>query len=81
MFHTNAFPRSFAPHDWEPRSLLLEDRFDPAVIDELRRRGHQVQVQGPWSLGRLSAVARDDESGLLRAGANPRGMQGYAVGR
>ncbi len=81
MFHTNAFPRSFAPHDWEPRSLLLEDRFDPAVIDELRRRGHQVQVQGPWSLGRLSAVARDDETGLLRAGANPRGMQGYAVGR
>ena len=33
----------------------------------------------PWSLGRISAVARD--RGFLYAGANPRGMQGYAVGR
>ena len=33
----------------------------------------------PWSLGRVSAVARD--GGVLLAGANPRGMQGYAVGR
>ena len=33
----------------------------------------------PWSLGRVSAVARD--GGFLYAGANPRGMQGYAVGR
>ena len=81
MFHTNAFPRSFAPHDWEPLSLLMEDRFERAVVDELRRRGHQVQIQGPWSLGRLSGVARDRETGLLHAAANPRGMQGYAVGR
>jgi gamma-glutamyltranspeptidase / glutathione hydrolase len=29
----------------------------------------------------VSAAARDPETGLLKAGANPRGMQGYAVGR
>ena len=51
-----------------------------ALIDELRRRGHDVQVRPPWSLGRVSAVAREPD-GLLKAGANPRGMQGYAVGR
>ena len=33
-----------------------------------------------WSAGRVTAVAREPD-GLLRAGANPRGMQGYAVGR
>jgi gamma-glutamyltranspeptidase/glutathione hydrolase len=49
------------------------------VIDELRARGHEVAVQPPWSLGRVSAVAR--RGSLLYAGANPRGMQGYAVGR
>jgi gamma-glutamyltranspeptidase/glutathione hydrolase len=38
-----------------------------------------VTVTDPWSLGRVSAVARED--GLLKAGANPRGMQGYAAGR
>jgi gamma-glutamyltranspeptidase / glutathione hydrolase len=26
-------------------------------------------------------VSQDPESGLLRSAANPRGMQGYAVGR
>ncbi len=46
----------------------------------LRARGHDVVVEDPWSLGRLSAVRRDRD-GLLRAAANPRGMQGYAVGR
>jgi gamma-glutamyltranspeptidase/glutathione hydrolase len=30
--------------------------------------------------GRLSAITRAPD-GLLRAAANPRGMQGYAVGR
>jgi len=34
-----------------------------------------------WSLGRLSAVARDPETGVLQAAANPRGAQGYAAGR
>jgi gamma-glutamyltranspeptidase/glutathione hydrolase len=51
------------------------------VIDELTRRGHDVTVGGPWSEGRISAVARDPETRILSAGANPRGMQGYAVGR
>jgi gamma-glutamyltranspeptidase/glutathione hydrolase len=49
------------------------------VIDELRRRGHLVNVRPAWSLGRMSAVTR--RHGVLYAAANPRGMQGYAAGR
>ena len=49
------------------------------MIGELRRRGHEVNVQPPWSLGRISAVA--SRGGMLYAAANPRGMQGYAAGR
>jgi gamma-glutamyltranspeptidase/glutathione hydrolase len=81
MWQTDHFPRSFYPHDSSPGSLILEDRFDPAVVEELRRRGHQVTMSGPWSQGRLCAVGRDPERGLLMAGANARGMQGYAAGR
>jgi gamma-glutamyltranspeptidase / glutathione hydrolase len=43
-----------------------------------------VVVGEPWSEGRLTACARErDGNGrwILKAGANPRGMQGYAVGR
>ena len=49
------------------------------VTKEATGRGHQVTVTPPWSLARVSAVARRD--GLLYAAANPRGMQGYAAGR
>ncbi|MGY8960259.1 MAG: hypothetical protein ACKVKG_12215, partial [Alphaproteobacteria bacterium] len=48
-------------------------------VDELRRRGHDIDVGGDWSEGRMCAAAQED--GILKAGANPRGMQGYAVGR
>jgi gamma-glutamyltranspeptidase/glutathione hydrolase len=80
MFHTEHFPSSFYPREAEPRKVHVESRLDEDVVDELRRRGHDVDVAEPWSLGRLSAVSRSPE-GILRAGANPRGMQGYAVGR
>jgi gamma-glutamyltranspeptidase/glutathione hydrolase len=79
-FHTDHFPSSFHPRGAEPRSLSLESRWGRDVADDLRRRGHEVQATDPWSLGRVSAVSRS-EDGVLRAGANPRGMQGYAAGR
>ena len=78
-FSTDHFPSSFYPRGSQPRSLAVESRHREQVIADLRRRGHQVDVHGPWSLGRVSAVSRD--GGFLYAGANPRGMQGYATGR
>ncbi|MFH9002829.1 gamma-glutamyltransferase family protein [Streptomyces afghaniensis] len=80
-WHNDSFPGSFYPRGMRPGSVTVESRTDPAVVEELRRRGHQVTVGGPWSEGRLCAVARDPETGVLSAAANPRGMQGYAVGR
>jgi gamma-glutamyltranspeptidase / glutathione hydrolase len=81
MWHTNHFPRSFYPHDSAPGSLVVEARIGAEAVAALRRRGHEVTVAGPWSQGRLSAAARDPRRGVLLAAANPRGMQGYAVGR
>jgi gamma-glutamyltranspeptidase / glutathione hydrolase len=80
-WHTEHFPRSFHPHHARPGSLAVEDRVGEATIAELRRRGHALEALPGWSLGRLSAVVDDRPRGLLRAAANPRGMQGYAVGR
>lgn len=80
-WHTESFPSSFYPRAMTPGSVVVESRIGDAVIAELRRRGHDVTVGEPWSEGRLCAVARDPETGVLSAGANPRGMQGYAAGR
>jgi gamma-glutamyltranspeptidase/glutathione hydrolase len=78
-FHSLHFPSSFYPREAYPGRLVIEDRTDPEVIAELRRRGHDVVLTGPWKLGRLSAIAR--EGTQLRAAADARGTQCYAVGR
>ncbi len=78
-FHTEHWPSSFWPRVARPGKLVLEGRFTPQVLTELQARGHLAERGDDWSEGRLSAARR--EGTLLYAGANPRGMQGYAAGR
>lgn len=80
LFHSTHFPGSFFPRTRVPAGLMIESRAGDDVIAELRRRGHDITVAGPWDIGRLTAAERDP-SGLLRAAATPRLMQAYAVGR
>ncbi|MDQ2805055.1 MAG: gamma-glutamyltransferase, partial [Pseudomonadota bacterium] len=78
-FHSEHWPSSFWPRIARPGKMVIEGRFPDAVLAELVRRGHAAEKGEDWSEGRLSAARI--EAGLLRAGANARGMQGYAVGR
>jgi gamma-glutamyltranspeptidase/glutathione hydrolase len=79
--HTTAMAGSFWPRTWTPAGAVVEDRLGEEVIAGLEARGHVVTRAGDWALGRLSAVVRDPATGELSAAANPRGGQGYAVGR
>ena len=78
-FQSHHFPSSFYPRQADPGRLAVEERLPVDTVAELAGRGHDVEVVGPWSIGRISACARED--GLLKAAANPRLMQGYAAGR
>ncbi|MDR0435296.1 MAG: gamma-glutamyltransferase family protein [Propionibacteriaceae bacterium] len=79
--HSDSAPGSFWPRTWTPGGSSVENRIGDAVIAGLERRGHVITRSGDWALGRLSCVTSDPETGLLGAAANPRGAQGYAVGR
>src|SRR5690606_41688829 len=79
MFQTRHSPASFYPRIASPGALVVESRFPAATIDNLRDRGHDVRIEGPWSLGRVCAAGMSD--GMLKAAATPRFMHGYAVGR
>lgn len=79
-FHTTHFTSSFWPRNRTPREVVIENRFPESTLTQLRDRGHKITISDPWSLGRLTAVSRGQD-GFLHAAANPRGMQGYAVGR
>ena len=78
-WHTEHFPSSFWPRQARPGVLVVEDRVPAATVASLRKRGHLVEIGPAWTEGRLVAVSRDKDR--LRAAANPRGMQGHAVGR
>jgi gamma-glutamyltranspeptidase/glutathione hydrolase len=82
-FHTEHMPSSFYPRAAHPGMVALESRFPEATRAALARRGHRLRVGDAWSEGRLSGCAREktEEGTVLKAAANPRGMQGYAVGR
>jgi gamma-glutamyltranspeptidase / glutathione hydrolase len=82
-FNTEHAPSSFYPRAANPGHLALEGRFPEATRRELAARGHRVHIGEEWSGGRLAACAREEtpEGRILKAGANPRGMQSYAAGR
>jgi len=79
-FLSHHWPNSFYPRVARPGEIEVEGRFAPETVATLRAWGHKVEVVGDWSLGRLAAAAREPD-GVLKAAANPRNMQGYAVGR
>ena len=78
-WHTEHFLSSFWPRTARPGVVVLEGRVPKETQDELKKRGHKVEVGADWSEGRLTAASRDGKR--RKAAANPRGMQGYAAGR
>lgn len=78
-WHSEHFPISFWPRTARPGVLVVENRVPKATTENLRERGHIVEIGPDWSEGRLTAASRVGVR--RRAAANPRGMQGYAAGR
>jgi len=79
-FHTEHMPSSFYPREWMPGHLAVESEFPRATLAELDRRGHKLEISGRWEhYNSVTMAARDGE--ILRAGASPRRMQCYAIGR
>jgi gamma-glutamyltranspeptidase/glutathione hydrolase len=74
------FPGSFYPHASTPGGVRAESRLSVEVLDELRGRGHKVDLDGPWSHGQVTAVARE-RNGVLSGAASPRGRVAYVMGR
>jgi gamma-glutamyltranspeptidase/glutathione hydrolase len=82
-FSTYSFPSSFAPHDYHPGLLMLEQRIGEATGAELTARGHKVDwwVDWTWKAGGVCAVVSDPAKGApIQAGADPRRV-GRALGR
>ena len=64
---------SFDDHRAQPGVLEVERTLAPAVIEELRVRGHVLRVRGPYGISTgVVAAGMDPATGRLRGGADPR---------
>jgi gamma-glutamyltranspeptidase/glutathione hydrolase len=70
------FPGFFAPHDRFPNRVRIEPRVGGAVLQELEKLGHDIEVATDWSEGYLLAASYDPDTGVLEAGSDPRGPKG-----
>ena len=75
-------PRWLLGRTWGSSSdtLKLESRFSTSVIDELRQRGHDVELLSDWdeAVGHAGMIIRHD-NGTLQGGFDPR-SDGAAIG-
>ncbi len=78
-FHQNPQAASDAPR-WQVTrgvEVLVEDGFDPAVLDELKSRGHQIRLAQPIEFGGAQLIYRLEDGYV--AGSDHR-KDGQAVG-
>jgi gamma-glutamyltranspeptidase/glutathione hydrolase len=78
-FQTMHLVSSFDDHRFNPGVLNLEDRIVKEVTDELKSRGHKVDLQSAW--GNPSAptvIMFRGDTGVIEGGADPRRGR-YAV--
>ncbi|MGI5350354.1 gamma-glutamyltransferase family protein [Streptomyces sp. CA-250714] len=78
-FHTDQVPASFTPHAFRPGVLVAEETCEPETVEELRRRGHEVELVPAYSLGRICTAGLTPDGEFARAAASPRGRHAYAA--
>jgi gamma-glutamyltranspeptidase/glutathione hydrolase len=78
-FDTQHYVSSFDDHEFLAGSLNLESRIPDKTVEELKARGHKVNVQSAWgTLSSPTVIVYSPENGVSSAGADPRRGR-YAV--
>lgn len=76
-----SFPESFYPFPYRPGLVMAESRIPADVINDLRRRGHNIEQWPEWSAaaGALCTIVVDEANQAFLGAADPRRMA-YAMG-
>ena len=69
-----SYPSSFEPHAYHPGLLHMESRIDRATGEALGRLGHTIGwwPEWTWLAGAVCTVVADQQTGVLKGGADPR---------
>ena len=67
------------PRDQLAEALRMEEGYDAATLDGLRKKGHKISLVDRWSFGSAKVIVRDCENSCWLGAADPRRV-GYALG-
>ena len=70
-FQSEHLVSSFDNHAMSPGSLLLDERTAPAVVEDLKKRHHVVDIRSRYNSGAAPVFIRLHSDGMLEAGADP----------
>jgi gamma-glutamyltranspeptidase / glutathione hydrolase len=70
-FQTRHLVASFDNHAMSPGDLLLDERTAPAVVADLKKRNHHVEMRPPYDSGAAPSIIRLNPSGMIEAGSDP----------
>jgi len=81
-FRSKNFPDSFSPHEYRPGRVVMERGLYQKVGKELESMGYEIEVEEDWGsdMGAVCAIVRDERTGGLVGGADPR-QESWADGR
>jgi gamma-glutamyltranspeptidase/glutathione hydrolase len=72
-FDTQHYVSSFDNHEFSAGLLNVESRIPAGVIEQLRLRGHKLNIQTDWGTGSSpTVITYDPRSGVISGGADPR---------
>ena len=74
-FQTRHLVSSFDNHAMNPGDLLLDERINPAVSQELAERRHKIGTRSRWASGAAPVLIRVAPDGVIEAGADPYGYR------
>ncbi len=79
-FETAHLVSSFEDHRFLPGDLQVEGRINPAIIEDLKARGHKVELKGDYSSGSApTIILYNPQSRVIEGGADVRRGR-YAIG-
>ncbi len=78
--HITHFPSSFYPRPQYPGRVVAESRIPADTLEELRRRGHDIELTGEWANGKVLGIRYDSSSGVISGAASAKNNIGYAMG-
>jgi len=70
-FQTRHLVASFDNHAMSPGDLLLDERTQPAVVGELQKRNHRIEMRSRYDSGAAPGIVRLNPNGMIEAGSDP----------